>query len=446
MPRKEELLISIQEIENLKSCITKYDDYDTMNVADTAYIDMLNKQQLKLKKKIIDVVHVTKDGTPRKIEYKEGKQLWMTIMPDKSKLYGKTEEILIDKLMTKYGLSLDKKQTTINALFESAIAHKSTTENPKARTIDKIRDDYNCYISEDFQKKDIRKIDKDYLREYTQTLVNSRKLKKKAYYAYKCILNLIFEYALDKDIIQVNPVLCIKNSIYLKSCDTLPAKSEDKIFSLAEIKLIQDTVEKRMRWNTYNGYFIVGFAILLAIETGMRVAEICSLRFSDVYDDYIHIHTQLLSQKDKEHKCTEYYLVDYTKNERGTSQGGRYFPITPAIRSILERIKTTQEKLGIYTEYVFGGRDGSWMTTNAYSCALRRLCKSLEFNITNNHAFRMSLNSNVFIPLGIAAPERAKLLGHTVEVNLAHYTYARIDVDDEIRAKLSSVSPSLTQD
>ena len=445
MPRKEELLISIQEIENLKSCIIKCVDYDTMNIADTAdEFNMLNNQQAKLKKELIGSVHVTKDGTPRKIEYKEAKGLWMTIMPDKSKIYGKTEEILLDKLMEKYGLSLDKKKTTINAIFEFAISHKALTENPKARTIDKIRDDYNCYISADFQKMDIRKVDKDFLCEYSQTLVKSRKPSRKAYYAYKGVLNLIFEYALEKDIIQANPVLVIKNSIYLKSCDTSRSKSEDKIFSLGEIKMIQEAVEMRMNWKTYNGYYVSGYAMLLAIETGMRCGELCSLRWSDISEDYIHIHTQLLSQKDNTNKCNTYYLADYTKNERGCSQGGRYFPITPAIKSILERVKTAQKHLNISSDYVFSSIDGNWTTTNAYSCALRRLCKSLGFNVTNNHAFRMSLNSNVLIPLGIDAPVRAKLLGHTVEVNLANYTYARIGVDDEIKAKLSMVSPSLT--
>ena len=101
------LLTSIREIENLKSSIAKLAVCDTMTVADTAFqIEMLNKQQFRFKKKVIDEVHVTKEGTPRIIEYKESKELWMTIMPDKSKVYGKTLEVVIDKLMEKYGLSI----------------------------------------------------------------------------------------------------------------------------------------------------------------------------------------------------------------------------------------------------------------------------------------------------------------------------------------------------
>lgn len=53
------------------------------------------------------------------------------------------------------------------------------------------------------------------------------------------------------------------------------------------------------------------------------------------------------------------------------------------------------------------------------------MLKSLGYQVTNNHAFRMSLNSNIFIPLGIPVTERARLLGHTVEVNLKHYSFGQ---------------------
>jgi len=57
---------------------------------------------------------------------------------------------------------------------------------------------------------------------------------------------------------------------------------------------------------------------------------------------------------------------------------------------------------------------------------------SLNFPITNNHAFRMSLNSNVFIPLGIPVTDRARMLGHSVETNLRFYSYAGKDNIDDI--------------
>ena len=39
----------------------------------------------------------------------------------------------------------------------------------------------------------------------------------------------------------------------------------------------------------------------------------------------------------------------------------------------------------------------------------------------------MAFNSYVLVEKGLEAPDRAKLLGHSVETNLRHYTYAKSD-------------------
>ena len=69
--------------------------------------------------------------------------------------------------------------------------------------------------------------------------------------------------------------------------------------------------------------------------------------------------------------------------------------------------------------------------------------KSLGYSITNNHAFRMSLNSNVFIPNNVSLTKRAELLGHSVETNLRHYSYAQIDAEDDTLSKLEGGCPSV---
>ena len=166
----------------------------------------------------------------------------------------------------------------------------------------------------------------------------------------------------------------------------------------------------------------------------MRVGELCALKWDDVQADAIHIHAQQLMYKEN---GRNYYYVDWTKDEKGFSQGGRRFPITIEIRNLLSEIKSVQDSLGIESEYVFCNREGRWIYTKAYSDCLRALCRSLGFQVTNNHAFRMSLNSNVFIPLGIPVTERARLLGHSVETNEKYYSYARKNSMQDICALLN---------
>ncbi len=390
-------------------------------------------KERKIKEQLVLSAHITKSGTPRKIEYKEGKGLWMTILPNDKRLYAKTRDILIDKLFDYYGLCVA--DCTIKGIFELALNEKQATQNVNAGTIKRDRYQFERFISSEFACRDIRSISKTDLQTYTQDMVNRIRPIESAFKAYKGILNLIFCYALEYDIISVNPVQFLKNAIYLKGCDRTKAKPEDKILSPEEIACVIHAVRERMTQKRYHGYFINGYAILLSIETGMRVGELCALKWSDIKDNVIHIHAQQLMYKDN---GRNYYYVGWTKDEKGRSQGGREFPITDKIRSILTEIRELQSSLDIESEFVFCNTDGRWIYAKAYEDCLRGLCKALGLNVTNNHAFRMSLNSNVLIPLGIPVTERAQLLGHSVETNQKYYSYAQKDSKDQICALLNS--------
>lgn len=433
------ILNSIREIEQLKHHITKLTVCDIMTVADTAFqIEMLNKQQLKLKKELIDEVHVTKEGTPRKIEYKESKGLWMTMMPDKSKVYGKTLEIVIDKLMEKYGLSIT--DFRLKTIFNEAISHKDRTEAVNPETLYHLKSSFERFIDDSMANTDIRTITCELLSEYTLNMLRmaqtideqgvTHKVKKKAYLDYKSVLNVIFNYALHKDLITISPLAKFNNKAFMKECDCSKSVSAQKIFSEDELEIIKQTVRSYMSCKRYNGYFINGYAILVSIEVGMRAGELPAIKWSDIHSNYIHIHAQQLSNKRKGGK--EYYYADWTKDEKGISRGGRKFPLTKAIKDLLNEIKSVQESKGIHSDFVFCHENGEWIKTDAYITCLRRMLKSLGFDITNNHAFRMSLNSNVLAgKLNLPVAKRAELLGHSVETNMKYYTYAtKDDMDD----------------
>ncbi len=148
----------------------------------------------------------------------------------------------------------------------------------------------------------------------------------------------------------------------------------------------------------------------------------------------------------REKKCTkEYYYANWTKDEKGIPNGGRKYPVTNNIRAILGELLALQKSLGIHSKYVFCHKNGEWIKTDAYETCLRRLMSGLGYDVTNNHSFRMSLNSNVFIgKYGLPVTERARLLGHSVETNLRYYSFAGKDSLDDICAILNGeveVSP-----
>ncbi len=417
----------LKELNVQKKSIQKQLEHDIIDSVDAANeLNMITAKEIKIKKTFVSKVHITEDGKPRKIKYQESKKLWQTIMADGKRMYAKTEDSLIDKLFDFYHLTIQK--TTIRDLFEIALEEKRQTANVVEDTLYQNRCAYNRSITEEFGKRDITTISGKDLQKYTLELVKSTELTKNAFLEYKGVLNLIYDYAIENEIITSNPVLTIKNSKYLKSCKQDSSAPEDNILSEEEIQLVIAKVRKYMASKRYDGYFINGYAILLSIETGMRVAELCSLKWSDVKDNHLHIHSQQLNNKLPGGK--EYYYAPWTKNEKGVSNGGRKFPLTRAIKDILDELKSLQEEMDINSEYIFCHPDGEWIKTDAYETCLRRMMKSLNLKVTHNHAFRKSLNCNVFIgKMQMPVTQRAKLLGHSVATNEKHYSFSSKDSD-----------------
>ena len=359
-------------------------------------------------------------------------------MPGGKRLYAKTEDGLIEKLFDFYHLTIQK--TTIHDLFLEALNDKEQTEPVAEDTLAQYKYAYQRFITEEFGKRDITTVTGTDLKKYTLNLVNSAPIIKSAFLEYKGVLNLIFKYAMCNEIITSNPVACIDNKKYLKTCEQDSSNPEDQILSEEEIKMVVAKVRKYMTSKRYDGYFINGYAILLSIETGMRVAELCSLKWSDVKEKTLHIHSQQLNNKRKGGK--EYYYAPWTKNEKGVSNGGRKFPLTDAIKDILDELKALQEEKGISSEYIFCHEDGEWIKTDAYETCLRRLMKSLKLNVTHNHTFRKSLNCNVFIgKMQMPVTQRAKLLGHSVATNEKYYSFGSKDTDlDELCKAFNKVA------
>ncbi len=50
----------------------------------------------------------------------------------------------------------------------------------------------------------------------------------------------------------------------------------------------------------------------------------------------------------------------------------------------------------------------------------------------------MSYNSNVLLPMGISVADRAALLGHSIETNINHYSYASKTYLEDVRNRLNA--------
>lgn len=412
-------------------------------------IDTAISQYEELEKRKKEKYVVQKVGSISKEPNYKNKTLYrkrVTYNEISREITAETYDRLIQKLYDFLSaLDEDKTQfmdTSFQAIYKLAHTNFVNTTNRSSQTYASYDNYYKRFITDAFGKQDITKMTVDSLKAYAKELTTRLKLDKKNFNKFKSVINIAFNYAYEYEIINRNPAPFVKATDFVVAyANRSVPTTETKIFKADELEQIKNIVRKRMTQKRYGAFYSLGYAILLSILTGMRAGEICALKWSDVqlFKQRIWIHSQQLKEITAKGKPNIFYDVPWTKNEKRMNKpAGRYFPISFELNALLNEISQKQRELGIDSAYVICDEKGDSLKTPAYETGLRRLCQSLGFDITNNHAFRMTLNSLVLIPAGFTVTERASMLGHSVQTNLMYYSFDPRDSELEKADRLNS--------
>ncbi|MCR5032022.1 MAG: tyrosine-type recombinase/integrase [Lachnospiraceae bacterium] len=384
-----------------------------LEVCDKMYeVGATNDEIMKVKKKAILEKH------HHKITYIEKKNYWQTLIDSEGhRITAKTEEALFEKLARYYC-----SEYTFDSVFELALQEKIETENPKELTVMDYRSTYRLSVFDSLKEMTLKEITPIILKKFLMDY-SLQHPKKKQFLKVKGILNIVFEYATDPEhhLVTENPVPK-NNRPYAKNFAPSSRKAEDKAFSENEVMKLQEYLLKKIHAKEYDIY---AYAILFSSFTGLRVGEIPALKWEDLKGNALHVHAQQSLTQENGHYG--FFYEGCTKNEKGVSNDGRFVPLSSQVVSLLSEIREKQNKLGICSEWIFSKEDGTWIDKRYYDHRLRAVSKDLGLSLTNNHALRMAFNSYVLTTMGIEAPDRAKILGHTVETNLQCYTFSHQD-------------------
>ena len=311
---------------------------------------------------------------------------------------------------------------------------KYTRKHPdKSKTIYNYKKDYNSFISTEFAQKDIRRITVEWLDDYLLSLVKENNLKVSALKNCKTLLNLIYEQAITDGFATKNIAKEIKTKSLTQYCDQSLAhrKSEDVLYNDDEI----DTIESDM-WQRINGRFtsFYPYAVLLHMELGCRPDELICLKWSDFdfRDNLVSIERQQVEDRLPKQS---FRVVEYTKNEKGCSSGGRTVPLSTKAITVLRRLKVDKEAMGIKSDWLFTDKDGELLKKKGYFDFNTALHKKMGTTVSGSYAFRRGVSARMEAA-GIEPSERAAILGHSVETNLKHYTFAKPKYLDRVRAAL----------
>lgn len=433
------------------SIILKLENKNNLNSKELSDIFLSLENGKASKEEVLQMVFSNIEKTERKKAVDEVHQrtisltktgYWKTKLPNGNNKLAKNKEDLYEKLYEYY---FGKADYSFKSIFE-----KANTENQRNVDATKKRkqQSYNQFISDEFSNKDVRILNYQIIDDYiintlkTYEQQHDEKILKTTFGNFIGVINAVLKYC-QNPLHQINLDSSLASTtIHVENYNhfyRLPSKNRKKAIQKAyqpsDVERLKHSLNERIQKNHDYVQAINSTALLCSANSGMRIAELCALKWSDIDDKSMTIHSQIV----KDGKGWRYEAS--TKDEKYCSSGGRTFPLSDNLQAVIVLAKELQKTWGITTDYVFG-REGTWTNPSQLSHALAKISKKLNLPCTNNHALRMYFNSYVLTATGILPPTRAYLLGHSVQVNLDVYTLplGGDDLYEDVRVKLNSFS------
>ena len=224
-----------------------------------------------------------------------------------------------------------------------------------------------------------------------QALYNSYagSLSSASIYKIHKLLNAAFKKAVITKKIIYNPMVAVE--------PPKVTQEEITIFSFTELLRLFRVMKRSKRWQRYYTFYY------LLLVTGMRIGEICALRFEDIDFNSREIHvcrTMVGRTGDK-------------TNEPKTKAGNRYIPIL--FDKALERIRQLRHGQGNLTHLtglLFRTRYGNALNYNNIRRDWVLICQEAGIELKHIHAFRHTF-ATAALAKGIPVLEVSRILGHS---------------------------------
>lgn len=332
---------------------------------------------------------------------KDGRQYYVII--NRKQITAITKESLYEKLwQMEYGRS----KSSLKDLFPEWLIWKRDYTSTTNKTLKEYKYLWDALLQDD----DIVSVPmknlavKDFTN-FFRKLTKGRQLTKKRFTNLKSLLNGIYDYAIEEEIVSCNPI----RDVNCKQLTFKPVNHSNEAFS----------IEEREKLLTYLQTVdnIYSYAIQLDFCLVLRIGELLALKWSDIENDMIHIQGQsLIDMKmndDLSFTPKEHINVNHIKGN--TDQGFRYEPLTPKALFILEKIR----KLNPAGEYILM-KDGKQITYDSFNRNLKNYCINAGIKPRSSHKIRFTTASMLFND-GMPLTNLQNLLGHTTPAMTMHY-------------------------
>jgi len=266
----------------------------------------------------------------------------------------------------------------------------------------------NKYLLPEFKGKDIEKISNYnyFVQDLVQTLSN------KSVRDIINVLKSILKYYED----EYNKILQIKKL-------NLPKITKKKI------KILSDKDRKVLEKYCLENNSLKAIGIVLALNTGMRIGEICSLKWEniDLSNKRIYVENTMQRVYNKKDKTTD-VIIDRPK----TDSSIRSIPVNTKLYNILKSLKNKFNR----EDYFLSGSNLKYIEPRNYQYYFKSILRKCDLKPYKFHILRHTFATHC-IDVGMDAKSLSEILGHSdVKITLGIYVQSNDKIKQKFLEKL----------
>lgn len=320
-----------------------------------------------------------------------------------------SREKLIEKL---YEFYYGESNSTLESLYPLWIVYRREELGTIEKTIKEDTYLWKAHLKDtDIIRKPIRNLKQKDFKLFFRELTKNRTITKKRFNNLKSVVNNIYAFAIEKEIVEFNPLIGMDFGQF-------KFKSENK----KKTTYTSDERNQIMEFVGEDDLYDLGIKLDFCLP--LRIGELKGLRFDDVEGDSI----QICRFVDDKHK-----VVDDIKGH--ASAGKRFIPLIPEAKRIISRIR----ELNPDSEYLFmvDLEEKTFLTTVTFNRRLKKYCNALGIKYRSSHDLRFSVASILF-KNGVTVPEIQEIIGHTTD-SMTHHYLKNITSMDKTYEKMATI-------
>ena len=266
-------------------------------------------------------------------------------------------------------------EITLEKLFPKWIEYKRA-HGAAPTYILRLEKDFKNHYS-DIAKVPINKLTKMKLDEWACKKVEAAKHKKKQYDDITTFMRQGLDWAVENGLIPTNVFRQVKldNRVMFEAERKKP--SETQVFTKNEVLKIYECARRDFEKGRCTIHKLAPLAIMFMFQTGLRVGELCALRYEDVEGNVLNVQ-RMYRYETKE-------VVNHTKGRRVN----REVPIITMAKELIEVAKQYQQDNGLDTNgYIFSVNEDP-LSYYSVKKLLGRYCE--EIGTTNKRVLKNML-------------------------------------------------------